>query len=484
MTSEHNPSPAERLVLLRKRLNLSQRDLAQEFQVSSGAIALWEKGSRPVPGPILKLLDLYEESGEGSREKLQQLILSQPEIGGEGKVLFGALQTFLSDHLSLNYIKGQVLTKFAEQLVSLFKDSKGLTMKLMQVASYIETGLPDEARSAFGEFPDNSKPSPYSSIKEIIFEDLKMNPEDLFAEWSSTPIAVTSLGQVHRARLKSGEHVAVKIQHPDIERTLEHQFKNVRFMSRLLSLFQTSDHPIIEDIKERIQGECDYINEAYQQKRFRNVFEDDPQIVIPAVYSEYCSKRVITTEFIQGLSYKEFLKKGTPRQKSDAGVIVHRFLARSSVQTGLLHADPHPGNYIFMDGKVAFLDFGRIVEYNGERFQMEKTFLHAFLTDNLALAKSLMIKMDSIDDPENFDFPELWNFLERQQTHYMRNQNFKFSRDHLQRLASDARRFSGRKQLKMDKWFFWAFFISNSGFSVLADFESEANWRQEVMKLF
>lgn len=484
MTSEQNLTPAERLVLLRKRLGLSQRDLAQEFQVSSGAIALWEKGSRPVPGPILKLLDLYEESGEASREKLHELILAQPKISKEDKVLFGALQTYLSDHLSLNYVKGQVLTKFAEQLVSLFKDSKGLTMKLMQVASYIETGLPEEARSVFGDFPAHSKPSPYASVKRTIYEEFQKDPETLFAEWSPAPFAVTSLGQVHRARLKTGEQVVVKVQHPDIEKILQHQFENVRFMSRLLSLFQKADHPVIEDIKEKIVGECDYLNEAYQQKRFRNIFEDDPQVIIPKVYSEYSSKRVLTSEYIPGLSYKEFMKKASTRQKSDAGIVIHRFLARSSVQTGLLHADPHPGNYLFLDGKVAFLDFGRIVEYSGERFEAEKAFLHAFLTDNLSAAKALMIKMDSVENPETFDFPELWNFLERQQTHYMRNQNFRFTREHLQRLASDARRFSGRKQLKMNKWFFWAFFINNSGFSVLADFESEANWRHEMMKLF
>lgn len=421
MTSEDSKLPAERLIQLRQRLGLSQREMAKEFQVSSGAIAFWEKGSRPIPGPILKLMHL-------------------------------------------------------------FRNSKGVTMKLIQLASYIETGLPEEVRDVLAEFPANSKPSPYSAIQKLFFEEFKSLPEDFFREWSATPFAVTSLGQVHKARLKSGEYVAVKIQHPDIERILQHQFKNIQFMTKLLSMFKKADHAVIDDIKERINSECDYEKEAYNQKRFRNIFEDDTKIIIPKVYSECSSKRILTTEYIPGLSFKEFLKKASPKQKSEAGIVIHRFLSRSAVQTGLLHADPHPGNVLFFDDKVVVLDFGRVVEYTGERFEIERRFLQAFLNDNLAMAKTMMIKMDSVENPEVFNFDELWIFLDRQQTHYMRNQNFKFTREHLGRLTLDARKFSGRNQLKMNKWFFWAFFISNSGFSLLADLEAEANWRTEIMR--
>ncbi len=460
MTSDTSLTPAERLILLRKKLGLSQREMAKEFKVSNGAIALWEQGGRPVPGSVLKLLDLYEGSPQDLPEDLRAIFSKNLVVIEEERELLNSLQHYLSDHLSLNYIKGKILTQFVRQLIFFFRESKGLTMKLMQVASYIETGLPHEARKALAKFPQSSKPSPYKTVKRIISEDLGQSPEALFSEWSKDPLAVTSLGQVHKARLKSGRLVAVKVQHDDIQKILDKQFKSIDLMARLLTMFKQSDHPVLEDIKEKIHRECDYQAEARQQLRFKKFFEGDPQIVIPDVILEMSSKRVLVTEFIEGLSYQEFIEQGTREQKNAAGLAIHRLLARSAVQTGLIHADPHPANFIFFDGKVAVLDFGRVVEYTGERFEMERRFVHALLTENYSLAQTMIIKMDGIQDPETFNFGELWNFLERQQTHYTRNENFKFSREHLIRLAANARRFSGRRHLKIDKWFFGHFLLA------------------------
>lgn len=470
MDAIDSKSPSQRLILLRERLGLSQRDLAREFQVSSGAIASWETEARPIPGPILKLLELYENDGESKNSA----VLTESD---ETK----SLQSYFRDHFSLNYIKGQIARSATHQFLQLFKGSKGVVMKFAQLLSFIEIGLPETLRKELADLATQGQPVPTTKLRQVVFEELGNFPEKIFKEWSETPIAVTSLAQVHRARLNTGELVTVKVQNPEIHNILDRQFKNIEFMSRIASLFTKSDGSLLEEIRTRIYGECDYIEEAKNQMRFRNLWSDDSQIIVPKVYTEFSTKRILTSEYISGMNFIDFCSKASSVQKNDAGKIIHRFIANSTFNRGWMYADPHFSNMIFQKDKVAFVDFGRIVEYPPEKLDLERRMMYAFLNDDLATAKAIHLKLDTVINPEAFDFDELWNFLDRQQTHYMRNQNFRFSREHLIRLASDARRFSGRKSLKMDKWFFWAFFAHNSVFSLLADLHAEANWRKEVL---
>ncbi|WP_413582708.1 AarF/UbiB family protein [Bdellovibrio sp. HCB288] len=454
-------SSAQRLILLREKLGFSQRDLAKEFDVSHGAIAQWEAGSRPVPGPINKLLELYEgEANQGDMLALPQKIQDASAFS----------------------IRNRVTETLVHQFVQLFAGSKGVVMKFAQLLSFIELGLPEQLRNEFGDLALHGQKMPFTKVRQIVNEQLKGNPEDIFAEFSVEPMAVTSLAQVHSARLHTGEDVVIKIQNPIIKDLLDKQFRNIEFMARIATLFAKQDSSLLEDIKTRIYGECDYREEARQQMRFRNYWENDSQVVIPKVFPEYSTDCVLTSELIRGVPLKVFSRVATQNQKNEAALTVHRFIARSLFENGWLYGDAHPSNMVFLQGKVAFLDFGRIVEYTPEKLRIERQLMYHFLVEDFDKAKKMHLHLDSVRHPETFNFNELWLFLDRQQTHYMRNLNFKFTRDHLIRLAMDARQFSGRKQLKMDKWFFWAFFTHNSAFGIFADLEAEAHWRAEVMK--
>lgn len=488
-TDKKNLSPAQRLIQLRERLGFSQRDLAREFQVSNGAIGLWEKNERPVPGPVLKLLDLYESENAkkerdldpGIQEQLQEL--SRMMSSEEADLVFSHWKKHFTDHMSLNYIKGQILTKAIIQFLPIMRNSKGATLKLVQLMSFVEVGLPGEIRKTLGELAETSTPLSKHTIRKVIKKELGDTPENIFKKWSDTPLAVTSLAQIHRARLPSGEEVAVKVQNPDIEMILEKQFRNVEWLRRLTMFFKNSDTKLINEIKAKILEECDYIKEADNQRRFYNIFSKDSGILIPQVFAQFSTKRILTTEYISGLSFSEFQQTATQAKKNEAAKIIHRFGCTSLFGYGMMHSDMHPNNYLFQDEQVVFLDFGRVLEFGEERLQTEKIFLHALLHENHEVAKRMLVKMDSVEGLETFNYLELWSFLERQQIHYMRNGAFKFSRDHLVNLAQEGRRFSGRKSLKIDKWFFWAFFLQNTSMSVFAELNAELNWRVEVLTL-
>lgn len=487
MSISEQMTPAERLILLRERLEMSQRDLAREFQVSSGAIAFWEKNERPVPGPVLKLLELYENSGEGKRvspeidQQLKELSILLGSGEKHSENLLTQWRNYYHDHFSLNYIKGQVLTKTLAQFLRTLRNTRGATIKAAQLLSFVDIGLPAEIRRAFGDLANHSVPMSSEKVFKVIHQELGNLPTKVFKEWSDSPIAVTSMGQVHKARLHSGELVVVKVQDPDIFRILERQFRNAEWLRRLVSFFKHSNSELLEDIKEKVFAECDYTLEAENQRRFRNIFEKDSAIVIPKVYLEYSTSKVLTTEYFKGDSYEEFLKNATQGQKDEAAKTIHRFCSVSLLVHGWMHADMHPSNFRFLNSQVVFLDYGRVIEYADARRRTECRFLDAMLNGDHRKARLLLEELDSIDKPQEFNFDELWHFIDGQQIHYMTSGKFKFSRMHLSRLAQEGRRFSGRQSLKVDKWFFWAFFIQNMAAGVFADFEAENDWRSEIL---
>src|SRR5690606_32384093 len=185
--------------------------------------------------------------------------------------------------------------------------------------------------------------------------------EQLFETFEETPVASASIGQVHRATLRDGTRVAVKVQHPGIEEAVESDLKNVSMFEGVINLAGPKGlqaGKIFDEVLLRFRQELDYRIEAKNQMAFRQLHEDDALIRIPRIIDEASTKRVITSEWVDGMTLDQAAAEAEETRRKYAEAM-WRFVFRGNLVGGAFNAEPHPGNYLFHpDGTVTFLDFG------------------------------------------------------------------------------------------------------------------------------
>src|ERR1700743_3008992 len=242
---------------------------------------------------------------------------------------------------------------------------KGVMVKLGQMASYVDDGLAPSARRVLSRLQDSVPPMSPELASGVIEEELGAVPERIFKEWDPLPIAAASLGQVHRAITADGQAVAVKVQYPGIAETIAADLGNVALIRSLLKMEVPSQDvtALIEELRERIREELDYLREAEHQRLFAAYFDGHPTIRVPKIVDELSTARVITSELAAGARYAEMLD--WPQEEKDlAAETIYRFTFRSLYELRAFNGDPHPGNYLFEPGgQVTFLDFGLVKHF-------------------------------------------------------------------------------------------------------------------------
>jgi predicted unusual protein kinase regulating ubiquinone biosynthesis (AarF/ABC1/UbiB family) len=254
----------------------------------------------------------------------------------------------------------------ARQLVDMLGEMKGAAMKLGQLASFYEFAAPGEYlgtyRDALTMLQSSAPPMDPEASKQVIEEEFGKGVDQLFAEFQDDAVAAASIGQVHRARLHSGEVVAVKVQYPGVDEAIRSDLKNVAALTKMSVAIAPNIDPkdVANEVKERVLEELDYRREATNQQRFAELFAGHPFIVIPRVYPYYCRARVITQEFIDGERFMTAFAK-SQEERNRIAETLFRFFYGSLNRFMLFSADPHPGNYLLLpEGRVAFLDFGLV----------------------------------------------------------------------------------------------------------------------------
>lgn len=241
---------------------------------------------------------------------------------------------------------------------------QGLFIKAGQVISVMTNFLPEEFRAGLEGLQDQVPPRPYSQIQKRIESDFDCAPEELFAKFSSEPIASASIAQVHVARLPTGEKVAVKVQHHELERLVRADMTTIR---RILAIVQTflpvkGLDQFYKELRSMVEREMDFTEEARAIERISHNFTDIPKVRFPKVFPEFSSSHVLTCEFMEGCKIGDL-------EAVHALGVDRRELAKHVVTTycqmifvdGEYHADPHPGNLLVQsDGGVVFLDFGAV----------------------------------------------------------------------------------------------------------------------------
>jgi predicted unusual protein kinase regulating ubiquinone biosynthesis (AarF/ABC1/UbiB family) len=256
----------------------------------------------------------------------------------------------------------------AEQVAETLGHLKGALMKLGQMVSYLDQGLPEHVRAALADLQQNAPPMSPELAAGMIRAELGRDPEKLFLEWDPQPIASASIGQVHRAITRAGEAVAVKVQYPGVEEAMGADLDNVGLLfAGMGQLFPGLDHgPLVEELKARLSEELDYRIEAANQRAFAEYYDGHPTIHVPRVLDAYSTRRVLTTELAEGVRWDEMLT-WDQHERDLAAETIYRFAFGSLYRLRMFNGDPHPGNYLFRPGgRVTFLDFGLVKHFTPE----------------------------------------------------------------------------------------------------------------------
>ena len=284
---------------------------------------------------------------------IQQLHLERHVIG-RGVIKIRMLKRFTEPQES----RSVRLRKVLEELGPTF-------IKLGQILSVRPDLIPIDLCDELSKLQDQVPPFDYGDIKKQIKESLGSYPEELFSAFNSTPIAAASLGQAHQARLKTGEDVVVKVQRPDIRRTIETDIDILYTLAQLAGRYMADikvfdPNSIVNEFSKVITKEIDFTHEAHNIDKFCKNFKDSTTVRIPKVFWEYTRSKVITTEEIKGIRLNDYLNQPhSNEEKRTVALNGANAILQQIFVDGFFHADPHPGNiFILPDNTVAFVDFG------------------------------------------------------------------------------------------------------------------------------
>ncbi|RZT84167.1 putative unusual protein kinase regulating ubiquinone biosynthesis (AarF/ABC1/UbiB family) [Pseudonocardia sediminis] len=262
-------------------------------------------------------------------------------------------------------ISAQLAAKSAEQLFAVLGELKGGAMKFGQALSVFEAAIPDEFaepyREALVKLQAAAPPMPKADVHRMLTEQFGSTWRTRFQEFDDTPAASASIGQVHRAVWRDGRDVAVKVQYPGAEEALRSDLRQLGRMSRLLQPLAPGLElkPLITELKDRMEEELDYRDEATYQREFGAIFEDDENVVVPRVVAS--APKAMVSEWVTGRPLSEVIRDGTRTERDAAGTLLSEFHYSSPTRAHLLHSDPHPGNFqILDDGRLLVLDFGAV----------------------------------------------------------------------------------------------------------------------------
>jgi len=290
------------------------------------------------------------------------------------RVLISYLKlSFLSKFFGKKYYQnriGNLHIKNANRVKKTILELEGLFIKVGQLLSILSNFLPEAFQEPLEALQNQIPPRPYHEIESRIKTELKNSPENLFKNFDKTPLASASIGQVHRATLKNGTEVVVKVQHENIEKIAEIDLKVMERLTSLVSYFYNVKgiEFAYSQVKKMIQEELDFDTEARSMKMIKENLSEESGFEIPTVFDEYSTNRILTSTFFEGekISNVNVLDEWNIDRKEIGDRLIHAYCQMIFVD-GFYHADPHPGNILIQkDGTIVLLDFGATGSLNVE----------------------------------------------------------------------------------------------------------------------
>ena len=312
-------------------------------------------------------------------------------------------------------LEEQFAIRTAEDVAQVLGGMKGAIMKAGQMLSFIADGLPPEAQEALATLQADVPPMAPSLAEQVIRDELGADPERLFLDWDPVPMAAASIGQVHRAVMPDGRIVAVKVQYPGVDKAIKSDLDNAEMLYGLFASFALKNldvKSLVDELRARMADELDYRLEARCQSEFADRYEGHPFIRIPKVIPERSAQRVLTSEWVDGQRWADFVETATQAQKDRAGEILMRFAQGSIHRFGVFNGDPHPGNYKFgADGSVWFFDFGLVKRWSPGEFDRLTPVLDAILAGDAPGAVDLATKAGFLPEDHDFDPDYVFEYI-------------------------------------------------------------------------
>lgn len=259
----------------------------------------------------------------------------------------------------------EIQKRTAEQIFKVLGELKGGAMKVGQALSIFEAALPAEVvgpyRATLTKLQEAAPPMPSATVHRVLADQLGDDWRENFLEFDDKPTAAASIGQVHRGVWHDGRQVAVKIQYPGAGKALLGDFTQLARLGKLFGVLLPGldIKSVLAELREHIAEELDYFREAEAQHAFALEFNDDPDFHVPDVIA--ANEMVLVTEWMDGTPLSRVIAEGSKNERDRMGLLFVRFLFCSPARAGMLHADPHPGNFRMLDnGKLGILDFGAV----------------------------------------------------------------------------------------------------------------------------
>jgi predicted unusual protein kinase regulating ubiquinone biosynthesis (AarF/ABC1/UbiB family) len=385
----------------------------------------------------------------------------------------------------------EIQQRTAEQIFRVLGELKGGAMKLGQALSIFEAALPPEIaspyRATLTKLQEAAPPLPTRTVHQVLTRELGEDWRDFFAEFSDTPAAAASIGQVHEAVWHDGRRVAVKIQYPGAGRALIGDFNQLSRAGRLFGMLMPGldVKPLLDELKDRISEELDYELEAMSQQMFADAYAGDPDIYVPNVVMS--TGQVLVSEWMDGTPLSRIIAEGSKEQRDKAGILLVRFLFSGPSRAGLLHADPHPGNFRLLDdGRLGVLDFGAVDRLPGglpRFFGRLLRIMHEDDPDTEEVERELRAN-GFLRPGIHVDLEALQAFL-APLAEPSKVDSFKFTREWMRKEASrvtDMRAGNISRQFNVPPFYVLIHRVSTAGIGVLCQLECEGEFRAEVLR--
>ena len=300
-----------------------------------------------------------EQLPQGTSKRSAKMASIPLSLAGRGAIGFGRQLIGQSPDFAF----ADLQEKTAEQIFKVLGELKGGAMKFGQALSVFEAALPEDIARPYREtlvkLQEAAPPLPARVVHKVLAKELGEHWRDNFAEFNDTPAASASIGQVHKGLWKDGRAVAVKIQYPGAKEALISDLNQIQRFAKIFQLLLPGVEmkPLLEELKARIIEEVDYRYEASAQSACFEAYKGDSDIAIPEVIM--ATDRVLVSQWLEGTPLSKVIADGTQEERNNAGIRLARFHFTAPMRAGLLHADPHPGNFrVLKDGRLGVLDFG------------------------------------------------------------------------------------------------------------------------------
>lgn len=366
----------------------------------------------------------------------------------------------------------------ARELLDQLDGLKGLTMKVGQMMSYLDTSLPPKAQRVLARLQAASRPMEGGRIAEVIAAELGSPPERLFDRFEPEPFAAASIGQVHRAWL-GGQALAVKVQYPGIEELLRADISTVGRLARLATLISPLDgRGLVDELAARVLEECDYRAEADNQELFARLLRGHPHVTVPAVRRDRSARRVLTTELVERAGFQEFTGAASQEARDRAGAAIYQVCFTTIFHHCAYNADPHPGNYLFTpEGEVTLLDFGCVKRFDAAFIDRWKRLARTILDGDRAGFRGAWTDAGLIGRKRGFDFDHQFEAMRFLYRPALATEPVRFDHAFVAEVH-DRLGFRNKNKFKLDLPPDWLFVnrLQFGLFSVLAHLGATARW--------